>query len=156
MNPLGAIIGPVLETVGDIADDLFTSDEERMKQELEVQKLELEGRKLDNELLTGQMEVNKVEASNPSVFVAGARPFIVWVGGLALAYQFIIHPMLVWGWTWLQADGTVPMTQPPPPVLDAEELWVMVSGVLGVAGMRSLDKIKGVQTDRLQRKAGEP
>jgi len=43
----------------------------------------------------------------------------------------------------------VPSVQPPPPVLKADELWVLISGMLGIAGLRSFDKLKGTQTDQV-------
>lgn len=135
MNILG--IGTVIESVGKVASDLITTDKERLQ-------LELEGRRIDQATDLAQMEVNKVEAASSSVFVAGWRPAIGWVGAAAMAYQFLLYPMLVWAWTWAQAEGHVPATVKPPPMLDTEALWVILSGMLGIAGMRSFEKTKGV------------
>lgn len=129
-------IGSIIEGVGKIADDLITSDEERLK-------LALQEKAMETELIKGQLEINKAEAQHKSVFVAGWRPAIGWVGAIALAYQFILHPLLTWVWAWQQIEGT-------PDPLKAEALWVIVSGMLGVAGMRSFDKFKGTQTDRIK------
>lgn len=135
MNILG--IGSVIESVGKVASDLITTDKERMQ-------LELEGRKLDQAIDLAQIEVNKVEAASNSVFVAGWRPAIGWIGAAAMAYQFLLYPMLLWGWTYLQGTGWIPKELSPPPVLDADQLWVILSGILGIAGMRSFEKTKGV------------
>lgn len=135
MNILG--IGSVIESVGKVASDLITTDKERMQ-------LELEGRKLDQAIDLAQIEVNKVEAASTSVFVAGWRPAIGWIGAAAMAYQFLLYPMLLWGWTYLQGTGWIPKELAPPPVLDADQLWVILSGILGIAGMRSFEKTKGV------------
>lgn len=135
MNILG--IGSVIESVGKVASDLITTDKERMQ-------LELEGRKLDQAIDLAQIEVNKVEAASNSVFVAGWRPAIGWIGAAAMAYQFLLYPMLLWGWTYLQGTGWIPKELAPPPVLDADQLWVILSGILGIAGMRSFEKTKGV------------
>lgn len=135
MNLLG--IGTVIESVGKVASDLITTDKERIQ-------LELEGRKIDQATDLAQMEVNKVEAASSSVFVAGWRPAIGWVGAAAMAYQFLLYPMLVWAWTWAQAEGYVPAEVKPPPMLDTEALWVILSGMLGIAGMRTWEKGKGV------------
>lgn len=135
MNILG--IGTVIESVGKVASDLITTDKERLQ-------LELEGRRIDQATDLAQMEVNKVEAASSSTFVAGWRPAIGWVGAAAMAYQFLLYPMLVWAWTWAQAEGHVPATVKPPPMLDTEALWVILSGMLGIAGMRSWEKGKGV------------
>ena len=72
MNLLG--IGEIVGGVGKIADDLITTDKERLT-------LAIEEKKIEAGLIQSQIEVNKVEAQHASVFVAGWRPFIGWVGG---------------------------------------------------------------------------
>ena len=133
MNPIGAIVA----AVSGVIDDLHTSDKERLDAEIEL-------RKIDAGLLQGQMEVNKVEAASSSLFVAGWRPAIGWIGAVALGYQFLLYPLLVWAWALLQARGLVPGNLQPPPMLDTDALWVVLSGMLGIAGLRSVGKVKGV------------
>lgn len=133
MNPIGAIVA----AVGGVIDDLHTSDKERLDAEIEL-------RKIDAGLLQGQMEVNKVEAASSSLFVAGWRPAIGWIGAVALGYQFLLYPLLVWVWALLQARSLVPGNLQPPPMLDTDALWVVLSGMLGIAGLRSVEKVKGV------------
>ena len=135
MNFLG--IGTVIESVGKVAGDLITTDKERMQ-------LELEGRKLDQAIDMAQIGVNNTEAQHTSVFVAGWRPAIGWIGAAAMAYQFLLYPMLTWVWALAQANGYLPAGTQPPPVLDADQLWVILSGILGIAGMRSFEKSRGV------------
>ena len=142
MNPI--VIGGVLEAIGSIADDLFTSDKERLDAEIELKRIGIEAAKIEAGLVTAQIEVNKTEAQHSSIFVAGWRPAIGWTGAAAMAYQFLLYPMLVWAWSLMQANDWVPVSQPPPPVLEAEALWVLMSGMLGVAGARTFEKIKGV------------
>ncbi|WP_051937992.1 holin family protein [Ferriphaselus sp. R-1] len=132
-------ISNIVSGVGKVADDLFTSDEERLK-------IALQEKSIEADLVKGQLEINKVEAGHASLFVAGWRPFIGWVGGVALAYQFILYPLMVWGWSLFKAHGWVPPTLEPPPVLPADQLWVVLSGMLGIAGLRSFDKLKGTDT----------
>ena len=135
MNPLG--IGAIIDSVGKVASDLITTDKERIE-------LELEGRRIDQATDLAQMEVNKTEAQNQNLFVAGWRPAVGWVGAAAMAYQFLLYPLLVWSWTWMQAEQIVPQEVKPPPMLDTEALWVILSGMLGIAGMRSFEKTRGV------------
>ena len=135
MNPLG--IGAIIESVGKVASDLITTDKERIE-------LELEGKRIDQATDLAQMEVNKTEAQNQNLFVAGWRPAVGWVGAAAMAYQFLAYPLLVWSWTWMQAEQIVPQDVKPPPMLDTEALWVILSGMLGIAGMRSFEKTRGV------------
>lgn len=135
MNFLG--IGTVIESVGKVAGDLITTDKERLQ-------LELEARKLDQAIDLAQIDVNKAEAQHASVFVAGWRPAVGWVGVAAMVYSFLLYPLLTWLWTWAQATGRLPAGVAPPPVLDSDQLWVILSGILGIAGMRSFEKSKGV------------
>ena len=135
MNPLG--IGAIIDSVGKVASDLITTDKERIE-------LELEGRRIDQATDLAQMEVNKTEAQNQNLFVAGWRPAIGWVGAAAMAYQFLAYPLLVWSWTWMQAEQIVSQDVKPPPMLDTEALGVILSGMLGIAGMRSFEKTRGV------------
>ena len=135
MNLLG--IGTVIDSVGKVIGDLHTSDKERME-------LELRAKEIDQSIDLAQIEVNRVEAQHSSVFVAGARPAILWVGAIAMAWTFIAHPMLVWAWALLQANGYIPAGLQPPPTLDSEALWVIVSGILGLGGFRTFEKTKGV------------
>lgn len=105
--------------------------------------LAIEEKKIEAGLIQSQIEVNKAEAQHASVFVAGWRPFIGWVGGFGMAYQFLLYPLLTWVWPVLIARGTLPAGTTIPPVLDGDVLFAMVSGLLGIAGMRSFDKTKG-------------
>jgi hypothetical protein len=140
MNLLG--IGAIVEGVSKIADDLFTSDEERLK-------VALQEKVIEAGLIQGQLDINVAEAKHKSIFVAGWRPAIGWVGAIALGYQFILYPFLTWIWSIAQAKHWVPIELSPPPPLPADALWVILSGMLGIAGMRSFDKLKGTQTDNL-------
>jgi hypothetical protein len=136
-------LGTLVGDVGKVADDLFTSDEERLK-------IALEERTLDAELVKGQLEVNKVEAAHQSLFVAGWRPFVGWIGAVALVYQFILYPLFIWGWTLAKANGMIDAGFETPPVLDGEALFALITGMLGIAGLRSFDKTKGTATTRIK------
>jgi hypothetical protein len=142
-NLLG--LGNIIDGVGKVADDLLTSDEEKLK-------IALQEKQLEAELIKGQLDINKTEAAHDSIFVAGWRPFIGWIGGIALGYQFILYPLMTWLWTFMQAKNWIPATLDPPPVLEAEELWVVLTGMLGIAGMRSFDKLKGTETPQVGKK----
>lgn len=95
------------------------------------------------ELMAGQLKVNAAEAQHKSVFVAGWRPFIGWCGGAAMAYQFVLYPLLIWVWAIAGAEGD------PPPVMDTGALFSLITGMLGIGAMRSHDKRAGVQTDSI-------
>ena len=106
MNPLA--LGGIVQAIGQIADDLVTTDKERLDAELELRRLGLEGAKIEADLVRGQLQVNQAEATSSSLFVAGWRPAIGWIGATALGYQFLLYPLLIWAWALLQARGVVP------------------------------------------------
>lgn len=132
----------ILQGVSQLANDLITTDEER-------EKMRLADRVIDAQLLQGQIDTNKVEAAHPSVWVSGWRPGVGWVGVAGLAYQFLLYPLLVWAWTLGQSWGYIEQTLQPPPLLDTDALIVLLSAVLGVAGLRSYDKVKQTDTRRI-------
>lgn len=137
MNPIiTAGLGGIIDTVGKVADDLFTSDEERAKAELDAYKAE-------SDRMQGQVEINKIEAANANLFVSGWRPAVGWVGVMAMAYQFVLYPFLVWGWHAMQAAGWISIGLTEPPMLDTDALWVILSGILGLGVYRTAEKIKG-------------
>ena len=144
MNLLG--IGDIIKGVGSIADDLFTSDEERLK-------IALQEKSLDHQERLGQLQINQAEAQHSSVFVAGWRPMIGWVGGLALAYQFLVYPLLLWLWAILKGVDVIPMELEAPPHIEAGPLFAIVTGMLGIGGMRSYDKLKQTDTKKVGAKA---
>lgn len=142
MNLFG--IGSVIEAVGKVAGDLVTTDKERLEMALEEKRLQLQEKEIEQRTDLAQVEVNRAEAQHSSIFVAGWRPAIGWIGALALAYQFLAYPLALWAWTYLQGLGYIPKELQPPPVLDADQLWVILSGILGIAGMRTFEKKSGV------------
>lgn len=139
-NLFGA--GDVVKAVGDTIDNLFTSDEERMEKQLEIMKAQREYDYLESKLISeqniAQTEVNKIEAASSSLFIAGWRPAIGWIGAFALLYQFILYPLLLW----------LPVKEPPKP-LDYTMLFTLITGMLGIAGLRSFDKLKGTDTTKI-------
>lgn len=88
-------------------------------------------------LIQAQTDTNKVEAANPSVFVAGWRPGIGWVCGAGLAYQFVLKPLLAFG--FMAAGHPLPEL----PGIDGN-LYELLLGMLGLGGLRTVEKVKGV------------
>lgn len=146
MTPL---IGAIISGVADIADSLHTSDKERLDAEIELRKLDVESERIEASLVSGQIDVNKEEAKHASVFVAGGRPAILWVGAVSLAWTYVAHPIMTWLWALMQGAGWLAASMPPPPIMDTEVLMVLVGGVLGLGGFRSFEKVKGVARDRI-------
>ena len=88
-------------------------------------------------IVQGQLDTNRAEASSPSAFTSGWRPAIGWVCALALACQYIARPLAQWAGIVL--DHPLPTL----PGID-ENLWQLMLGMLGLGGLRSMEKIKGV------------
>ncbi len=87
-----------------------------------------------------QTQINAVEAANDNIFVSGARPFILWVCGFSVAYKFVVQPFLVFFIVAFGVDFDVELL----PALDWSELSSLMFGMLGLAGARTYEKIKGV------------
>lgn len=84
-----------------------------------------------------QAGVNQVEASSGSWFASSWRPGIGWVCVIALFYQFVLYPLMLWLTMWF------PDIHPPEPAV-SDMLWELMFGMLGLAGLRSFEKAKGV------------
>jgi hypothetical protein len=99
---------------------------------LEIREL-LKGKEIDpQKLIELQSEINKVEAQHRTIFVAGWRPFIGWVCGVALAYNFVLRDLLIW----------IVGPEQVPPALQMEHLMTVLIGMLGLGGMRTFEKFK--------------
>ena len=93
----------------------------------------IKGKELDpNEIIELQTKINEIEAGHRTVFVAGWRPFIGWVCGAALAYNFVIRDLFIW----------ITKTTDAPPALQMEHLMTVLLGMLGLGGLRTFEKIK--------------
>lgn len=86
--------------------------------------------------LMGQIEINKEEAKNTNLFVSGWRPGSGWVCVVGLGYTFLFQPLFSW---WASIKGW-----PVPPKIDVETLMVLLGGLLGIGGLRSIEKVKKV------------
>jgi hypothetical protein len=131
MNPL--ILGSILDLGKDLIGRFFPDPEKKREAEAEFLRLAAEG---ELKQVIAQLEINAREAAHPSLFVSGGRPFFLWIGGFGFAYATIGHPILSWvaavkGW-------------PAPPNVESDLLWVVITGLLGIGGLRSIEKVKGV------------
>ncbi len=118
-------IAEPVNAVGNALDNLFTSDEERANAEIVMEKLRQKPHVL-------QAEISKLEASHRSSFVAGWRPALGWVCATGLLFVFVINPIIQW------------LTGMPGPSMPLEAMMTLVVSLLGLGGLRTFEKVKGV------------
>jgi len=142
-DPLSALFDLGKTAIEKIWPDPIKRAEELRKLEEMKQRGDLEELNAQVKLLTGQMEVNKIEAASSNVFVSGWRPFVGWVCGLGLAYASIIEPLMRFIATVNDYKGTFP-------VIDTSITMQVLLGMLGLGVMRTREKEKGVHRDSLK------
>ncbi len=131
MNPL--ILGSLLSFGKDIIGRFIPDKEAQRAAEVEFLRLAAEG---EMKQVLAQLEINAREAAHPSIFVAGWRPAFGWVGAAAFGYSTMIQPLLQWygkvkGW-------------PEPPDINMDLLWVVITGMLGIGGLRTIEKSRKI------------
>lgn len=130
MNPL--ILGPLLEVGKTILDRFIPDPAQKAQAEMELLKMATDG---ELKQVIAQLEINAKEAAHPSIFVAGWRPFFGWAGGVGFIYATVLQPLLSW--------GAAVKGWPAPPTLNLDLMWVVITGMLGIGGLRSIEKVKG-------------
>jgi hypothetical protein len=130
LDPLSAL----LDIGGKVIDRVWPDPAQQAAAKLELFKLQQSGELAQ---IAGQMEINKVEAANPSVFVSGWRPAIGWICGAGFAVQFVVGPLAEWG----SALYGHPVKFP---AMDTGTMMPLLLGMLGLGGMRTAEKIQGV------------
>lgn len=136
-------IPSAIEKVSTLADDII----KRIwpdATEVEKAKLAQLSAEVQNQfnVVLQQLKINEEEAKHPSVWVAGARPAIIWTGVAGFGYTSLIQPLLA----WISTAFGIPV----PPPIDISALTTVLEGVLGIGAMRSFDKFNSVDTKRLK------
>ena len=120
-----------IEAVGNTLDQLFTSDDERAAAAVVMEKL-----RQQPDIL--QVELNKVEATHPSVFVAGWRPALGWVCVMSLGLYYpvrILVGMTMWVIMVIKGGGLLPL-----PDVGIADVLGLVAAMLGMSGLRTIEK----------------
>ena len=128
---LSALLGPATQLL-----DKFVEDKDK-KNEL-AHEIATMAERHAQELAKGQLDINKEEAKHRSIFVSGWRPFVGWTCGAALCYHFILAPLILFG------VGISGYTVPPLPEFDIGSLMTVLMGMLGLGGLRTFEKTKGL------------
>ena len=128
---LQALIGPVAS----LLDKFIEDKDQKAKLAHEISTM---ATRHAQELAKGQLEINKVEAQHRSMFVAGGRPFLGWGLSFAMIWHFVLVPLI----TFICAFAG--MDIPDLPFFDMESLMTVLLGMLGLGGLRSFEKAKGL------------
>lgn len=136
MNPVTAIIGAVSPLLTDIFNRAFPDKAAAAKAQMDF---ELQMQQALEQADLAQIDVNKTEAASESIFVAGWRPFIGWICGFALGYNFVLMPFMVYLISLYALNHDVKL--PPLPTLDIGQLIGLLVGMLGMSGLRTTEKL---------------
>ena len=130
MIGLASLVGPI---VNKFVDRIPNGNERaRAKEALEKELVDAA-----NSGMLAQTEINAAEAQHKSIFVAGWRPFIGWVCGVGIAWSMVVQPVAQWAMiAW--GDGTEL------PTIDTSYLMELVTAMLGMSGLRTFEKMRGV------------
>jgi len=131
------IADSVIGVAGKVLDKFVGDKDLKVKLEAELNK----------ELISldlAQAQANIEQAKHPSIFVSGARPAIMWVCCFALAWQFILAPILSWIIITWYPMVTLPM-------LETGELVSLIMALLGLGAARSFEKYKGVARNNMKK-----
>jgi len=131
MDPVSAIIG----LVSTVLNKVWGNKDDQLKRQFI---LELQEKLGELDLAKAQVAVNAEEAKHESLWVSGARPFIMWVCGCSFAWQFLVQPIVTY---------VVVITGYPAPVLPVFDFYALntiLMGLLGLGALRSYEKVKGV------------
>lgn len=139
------IIGDVIDAVKDLASEVIVDKDKKNEINLKLQELSDKADERFHQELLGQIEVNKVEAAHPSIFVAGWRPAVGWICAVGLGWQFVLSPFSESIARWIGWSGTMP-------IVDTGSLMALILGMLGIGAQRSFDKTKGTETSAVTRK----
>lgn len=120
-------LGAISDLASNVINKIWPDKSEAEKQQLAAAVM----------VVQGQLDINKVEAANPSVFVSGWRPMIGWVCGIACAWNWIGLPVSKIA---LELIGHPIQLSP----ADLGEMMPVLLGMLGLGGLRTLEKINGV------------
>ena len=128
---LQALIGPATKLLGKFIEDKDVKN--KLAREIATM-----AEKHAQELAKGQLEINKTEAQHRSIFVAGWRPFVGWTCGVALAWHFVLAPFIMFFSAYFGVE------LPKLPTFDMESLLTVLMGMLGLGGLRTFEKFKGI------------
>tara|TARA_R110000868_G_C10749620_1_gene753069 strand:+ start:54 stop:452 length:399 start_codon:yes stop_codon:yes gene_type:complete len=120
-------IGSVADLANTVINKIWPDKTEAEKQQLAAAIM----------VVQGQLDINKEEAKSPSVFVSGARPFIMWVCGMGCAWNWVGLPIGKFALALLGISVSISPA-------DLSEMMPLLLGMLGLGGLRTVEKLNGV------------
>ena len=128
---LQALIGPVTG----LLDKFIEDKDQKAKLAPEIATM---AEKQMHEANMGQIEINKAEAQHRSIFVAGWRPFLGWGLATAMIWHFVLAPVTMFVCSYAGIEI------PELPTFDMDSLMTVLLGMLGLGGLRTVEKVKGI------------
>jgi hypothetical protein len=128
------IWSPIIGIIGDVLDKVIPDNNAKQKAKADIEKALIDNASKIN---LAQAETNKIEASHRSIWVAGWRPFLGWVAGFGFAWVFVIAPVAQWVCALLGIHIVLP-------VLHTDVMMELTIALLGLSGLRSWEKSKGL------------
>ena len=129
----------LIDPIARLLDKLIPDPEARARAQIELMKSErqfdLEEFRLAVSADQMQADINRQEAAHPNLFIAGWRPFIGWVCGVAFAYHFVLQPLLAFAIANNGGEAKLP-------AFDMDALSTVLMGMLGLGGLRTIEKIR--------------
>ena len=135
------ILEKLIDPVSNVLDKVIEDKDQKAKLAHEIATM---AERFHHEQAMAQSEANVEQAKHPSLFVAGARPAIMWICALGLLTQFFVMPIAEWA-TAIWAPGVEL------PALQTGELMTLTWSLLGLGGMRSWEKAQGVARENLKK-----
>ena len=154
---LGGGAGKVMEGIGTLAKDIRTAitgeapldPNQRLEIQLKLQAMEAAATQAamayDTAQMTGQVEINKIEAASDNLFTSGWRPAVGWICCAGLVLVFLIRPLFPWA---VQVGGLIvgkTVAVPEIPDIPMEDMIILLTGMLGLGTMRSVERIRGTK-----------
>ena len=131
MSLINSLIGPATKLLDKVIED--KDQKAKLAHELATM-----ADKLAHEQQLAQMAINKEEASSGSLFKGGWRPCIGWICGIAFGYHFVLQPVIIF------IVALVGIEIPDLPKFDMNTLLTVLAGMLGIGGLRTYEKQKGL------------
>lgn len=142
------IIGKIAEKVVSVIDKSVTDKDLKNKLNNDIRKIQIAAERrlleIEHNEIQGQIEINQEAAKSKSLFVSGARPFILWTCGFSFAFNYILIPLFPWALSiaaiWVPEASDIPHPDP----LSMAQMTPVLMGLLGLGSYRTYEKKQGV------------